>query len=315
MARPTLAEAQRALNDLFAALTFGNTPWRIQRSGAAVDALGSVASAVKASLLGTAVTVTDSTDADLQALFAYPHVDFVVTDTADADLEAFAAAGGELYAALGRAPVVGDMFEVGGAGDTTANELATAKGGAVADGDIFIVSNATVSTIAVVYAGNLGRFGITLGRPVEVGDVFTVAGTGDTTDNALAAAKLAGLNIGANITVTDITDATVVAFLATTGELGVQLGSLAVPPRFRFKVGGTGDTTDNGLQTAKGSAPAAGDVFEVNAAGSGVTYVGNVAVAASDVFEVKSTTIGSEAVGYIGGAALDISSIKLGRGA
>jgi hypothetical protein len=78
--------------------------------------------------------------------------DFTVTDLADATLTAFFASTGALYVALGRPPQVGDVFQVAGTGDTTDNALQAAKGSAVADNDVFIVSN--VSTPAVVYLGN-----------------------------------------------------------------------------------------------------------------------------------------------------------------
>lgn len=314
MARPSIAEATAALSNLYNALSSGNTPWRVQRSGAAIDALGEVASAVATSMLGTAVTVTDTNDADLQAFLVHPNLAITVTDTADADLEAFVVSGGELYDAYGRAPVVGDAFQVSGTGDTTDNALETAKGSAAAANDIFIVSNATATTIAVVYAGNDGELGLVYGRKLEVGDVFTVAGTGDTTDNALLAAKTAGLDIDAQITISDTTDATIAALTAATGELGIDIGAMQVRDGFRFRVLGTGDTTDNALQTAKGGAPAAGDVFEVTTAGAGVTYIDNIAVAAADVFEVTNVTIGSEAVAYLGTGAVTTSGISLGRG-
>jgi hypothetical protein len=75
-----------------------------------------------------------------------------------------------------------------------------------------------------------------------------------------------------DFTVTDSTDATFAAFAAVTGELGVALGRPARPGDV-FQVCGTVDTTDNVLGTAKGSAVADGDIFVVNAAGTGVTYL------------------------------------------
>lgn len=81
-----------------------------------------------------------------------PSIDFVVTDATDADMGAFF--DGELTTALGRAPVVGDIFQVGGTGDTTDDALEAAKGSATADGDIFQVS--VVGADAVDYIANEG---------------------------------------------------------------------------------------------------------------------------------------------------------------
>ena len=60
---------------------------------------------------------------------------------------------GELREALGRAPKVGDLFQVGGTGDTYANELATLKGSAVADGDVFEVTAIGAGSVAAKYLG------------------------------------------------------------------------------------------------------------------------------------------------------------------
>lgn len=96
-----------------------------------------------------------------------PEVDFVVTDVTDATLTAFFATGsGELAVALARAVRVGDVFQVGGTGDTTDNALAGAKGSAVADGDLFEVTD--VSTPTVVYLGAAGALDFT----GEQGDDF-----------------------------------------------------------------------------------------------------------------------------------------------
>lgn len=314
MARPTIREAQAALTDLYAALTSGNTPVRVSRSGAAIDALSEAASTVRAAYLGTAVTVTDTNDADLQAMFFHADRAITVADATDADLEAACVSGGQIYGPFARALRVGDTFTVSGTGDTTDNALEAAKGSAVAANDNFIVSNATATTFAVVYAGNDGELGLAYGRKVEVGDVFQVAGTGDTTDNALLAAKTLGLQIDAQITVTDAVDATCAALTAATGALGVDIGAMQVRDGFRFRTLGTGDTTDNSMQTAKGSAPAAGDVWEVSASGATPIFIENIAVAATDLFEVTNVTIASEAVAYLGDAAIVTSAINLGRG-
>lgn len=73
------------------------------------------------------------------------------------------------------------------------------------------------------------------------------------------------------LTVTDATDATLVAFFGAGGE-----GENLRDGRF-FQVLGTGDTTDNGLQAAKGSAVAANDVFYKNIGADTVVYIGNAA--------------------------------------
>jgi len=83
-----------------------------------------------------------------------PQVDLVVTDATDATLAAFFVTTGELavaIAAQNRPLAIGFVFQVGGAGDTTDNALATAKGSAVADGDVFEVTN--VAAAAVAYLG------------------------------------------------------------------------------------------------------------------------------------------------------------------
>lgn len=74
------------------------------------------------------------------------------------------------------------------------------------------------------------------------------------------------------LTITDLTDADAATLLGAGGEVGLALGRAAVAGDV-FKVTGTGDTTDNALQTAKGSAPAAGDKFEA-ATASTLSYIG-----------------------------------------
>ncbi len=133
MARPTIALVNTAVNNAFAALA-SDRQNRKARSG--VQALNEVQAAL---------------------VDAYtPQVDFVVTDTTDATLTAFFA--GELLTAIravkGENVKVGTVFQVGGAGDTTDNALAAAKGSAVADGDLFEVTN--TSTPAVAYLGVAG---------------------------------------------------------------------------------------------------------------------------------------------------------------
>lgn len=74
------------------------------------------------------------------------------------------------------------------------------------------------------------------------------------------------------LTITDLTDADATALLGAGGEVGLALGRAAVAGDI-FKVTGTGDTTDNALQTAKGSAPAAGDKFEATS-GTTLAFLG-----------------------------------------
>lgn len=137
MARPTMATLNTAINNVFAAVDADQLSINARKAACNLEEL--------ASFLLDQYT---------------PDVDFVVTDAQDATLAAFfASTAGELYVALGRDPQVGDVFQVGGTGDTTDNALAGAKGGAVADGDIFEVTN--ISTEAVVYLGAAGDLDFT----------------------------------------------------------------------------------------------------------------------------------------------------------
>ncbi len=136
MARPTMADLNTAVNNVFAAIDADQRELGARRASAAL--------------------------ADVWTFLERQYkadVDFVVTDATDATLAAFFAASGELYVALDRAPQVGDVFQVGGTGDTTDNALATAKGSAVADGDVFEVTN--TGTPAVAYLGAAGDLDFT----------------------------------------------------------------------------------------------------------------------------------------------------------
>lgn len=144
MALPIMADVNTAVNDLFAALSASKT------RGNARSAIQSLQEVI----------------ADLNRAFS-PQVDFVVTDATDADLAAFFVTTGELAVALAaqnRPLEVGFVFQVGGSGDTTDNALAGAKGGAVADGDLFEITD--ISTEAVVFLGAAGDLDFT-------GEVFT----------------------------------------------------------------------------------------------------------------------------------------------
>lgn len=144
MALPIMADVNTAVNDLFAALSASKTR---ANARSAIQSLQEVV-------------------ADLNRAFA-PQVDFVVTDLADADLAALFAVTGELGLEVltqNRPLEVGFVFQVGGSGDTTDNALAGAKGGAVADGDLFEITD--ISTEAVVFLGAAGDLDFT-------GEVFT----------------------------------------------------------------------------------------------------------------------------------------------
>lgn len=168
-----------------------------------------------------AITVNDATDADLPAFFASP--------------------AGELFVAKGGAIVVGDTFTVTSNADTTDNALEGAKGAAVAAGDIFVVTD--ISTEAVVFV---------------------------VTD-------IAGPKGNIQLTVSDITDANLAAFFA--GELlaaKTAAGDVAIAVGDIFKVQGTGDTTDNALEAAKGSGVVDEDIFVVtDISTEAVIFVGN----------------------------------------
>lgn len=104
---------------------------------------------------------------------------------------------------------------------------------------------------------------------------------------AVAASKVFNLFVPrVTLTVTDAAQANLAAFepilraaaFAVDGQDSVQEGDV-------FAVTGTGDTTDNALQTAKGSAVAAGDRFVVTnrtPASFAVAFMGNGAPTVSE---------------------------------
>lgn len=97
-----------------------------------------------------------------------------------------------------------------------------------------------------------------------------------------------------DVTITDTADAGVAEAIADDGELGVALGR-ALDVGDVFQVGGTGDFTDDALETAKGGAAADGDIFEVSGADA-VTYLGTattLAAIGSDEETVDFVSIGS----------------------
>jgi len=80
------------------------------------------------------------------------------------------------------------------------------------------------------------------------------------------------------VSLTDSTDAGVSEAIAATGELGIAwaaafTGETTCPIGATFSIDSANDFTDNALATAKGSAVADGDIFQVTGADA-VTYLG-----------------------------------------
>ncbi len=99
------------------------------------------------------------------------------------------------------------------------------------------------------------------------------------------------------ITVSDATDADLAAFFASpAGELFVAKGG-AITVGDTFTVTGTGDTTDDALETAKGAAPVAGNIFVVTGIGGSEAVVfvvtdiagpsGNIQLTVSDATDAN----------------------------
>jgi hypothetical protein len=86
---------------------------------------------------------------------AVPVADYNVTQGAETIAVSFAS--GDLYTANGSArPSVGQIYILSsGSVDFTGGEMATAKGSAVATGDMFRITNATISSEAVEYLTNV----------------------------------------------------------------------------------------------------------------------------------------------------------------
>ncbi len=239
--------------------------------------------------------------------------DEAITD--DAETLVIALLSGEIYTGNSTtACVAGDIFSVTATGDTSDNKLAAAKGSAPANEDQFLVTS--VSSIwwlgnkstdfvkGELWEGDIG--GGTDAAPV-VGNTFRVQDNADTTDNALQAAK------GSAPAAEDIFIITNMGSIADPGSAAIAyLGNAAIldgelrgssgfgrAPAVgdTFQVGGTGDTSDNALQTAKGSAPADGDVFEltnVTAGSVAIKYLGAVAsISTTDEEQVDFVSIGA----------------------
>ena len=215
MALPNPSVIKAAIESLYAAFTADKTA---QGCRSAVQTLNEMQFRLNYLYQINTVPVTDNADKviiamlnDSAGLIALILDDLTVTDVADADLGEFYISGGELYAGLGNVPAaVGDIFKVAGTGDTLDNALAGAKGSAVADEDVFIVTD--ISTEALVYlgaAGSLptGALASVLGRAAVVGDIFVITSTNDTADNALVAAKGSSIAIGDVFGVQDGADA------------------------------------------------------------------------------------------------------------
>ena len=261
------------------------------------------------------LTVTNDQDANLWMLFqiaatvAVDVDDELITD--DSETLVIALLSGEIYVGNSNvACVAGDVFSVAGTGDTSDNKLAAAKGSAPANEDQFLVT----STSSIFYMGNKST-DFAQGELAEantsavpsVGETFRVQGANDTVDDDLAAAKGSGVvaddlfiitNLGSVAVPTD-------AAVAYLGNAAILAGELRGSSGFGrapavgdiFQVGGTGDTTDNALQTAKGSAPADGDVFEVTGVTAGsvaIKYLGAVAsISTTDEEQVDFVSLGS----------------------
>lgn len=131
MALPTIAAINAAVDNLYAA--FSND--KLRRNGRlSVSLVGKLASFVPA--------------------MYEPAVTLAITNEADAGVAEAIAVDGEIGIAYGKAAPVGIVFQTTGTGDLTDDALATAKGGALAAGDLFQVTGAD----AVTYLGSLAGF-------------------------------------------------------------------------------------------------------------------------------------------------------------
>lgn len=197
-------------------------------------------------------------------------ISLTVSDATDANLAAFfAAAAGQLYVAKGEAIVIGDVFTVGGTGDTTDNALEAAKGAAVAANDVFKVTGIGAAAVIFLHSDLAGPEG---SIAVDVGD-------GDRAtldlmyDNELATAK----------------------------GIAIEIGDI-------FKVADAHDTVDNALETAKGAAVVASDIFVVTGIGahpaSTCIFVGNKVAVYSFSHDKVSSLIQTAAHRAIAGTGL-----------
>jgi len=148
------------------------------------------------------------------------------------------------------------------------------------DGNIFVYLQGIVSTVAgdwVTYYITSTAVAVTARLVANAKGLVAIA-TAATVADKFGWYQIAGHNAIARavydtiqLTVTDEADADIDAFIAAeAGELFVAKGA-AIAIGDHFKVGGTGDVTDNALGTAKGSAVAANDVFNVTKIASAAT--------------------------------------------
>ncbi len=248
------------------------------------------------------IPIADGQDANLWDLFNLSEEktfedDLTYTNDADSNLRGAFITPGEILVGVGAPLLVGDIFQVTAAGDTVDDAFEAAKGSAPANGDFFMLTNVTVGEEEIVWLGldisADGEFPELDNTDLisAVGATYRVQGTGDTVDNALQAAKGSAvadddLFVVTGSSVIASSGANSIAYLGPDADLGIAEGAL--PAAFGrdvvvgdiFQVGGTGDTIGNDLESAKGSAVADGDVFEVT-----------------------NVTLGSRAIKYLGAVA------------
>ena len=262
------------------------------------------------------IAITDSQDdtiyglLNLAATLARDANDVALTDDAET-LAGSMLSAGVIGTALSGDAAAGDVFGVNSANDTKDGGLYAAKGSEPADNDIFMCTS--ISTI--FYLGNHasdfteGEVAAANSSAVpSVGYRFRVQGANDTTDNGLQAAKGAvvvdnDLFIVTNVGSTSAPGDAAVAYLGNAALIAGEAITVdsgfgrAVAVGDIFQVGGIGDTYDNGLQAAKGIAPADGDVFDVTGATAGsfaVKYLGTVAgISTTDEEQVDFVSLGS----------------------
>lgn len=139
------------------------------------------------------------------------------------------------------------------------------------------------------------------------GRIIEVQGTGDTTDDGLEAALDAksAADFSVFLTYADTAEASLALAFASSASIPTALGrDLVVGDVIRLN--GTGDTTDNAFEAAKGSAVAAGDRFVVtNVATPAVTYISAATPAAGQLYQFTSAT----ALAYVGQAVPNVGAL------
>ncbi len=215
--------------------------------------------------------------------------DIVITDNQDASLEQL------LGPAVGAAGEDWDLI-VTDAQDENLYSFYNLSETFAFDDDL-TVTDVLESNLPAFFAGELATG---LGQAPVVGDVFKVAGTGDTIDNDIEASKGSAPADEDFFLVTNVTAGSEeIIFLGNAetadGELAEDKSSVAAIVGDIFRVGGTGDTVGNDLEAAKGSAVADNDLFVVtgvsalNVAGNTVSFLGNAAVAAGELSEAPAS--------------------------